>query len=100
MRLVAPAPRASAAKRSYPYASSSDVYVIGTSGASTRSRVRARQSRQAAVRIPWTSAFSAAARMTGPSASGSENGNPSSTRSAPPSAAASASSGVRGPHMR
>ena len=34
IRLVAPAERASAAKRSQPYASSSDEYVIGTSGTS------------------------------------------------------------------
>ena len=36
----------------------------------------------------------------GPSASGSENGKPSSTMSAPPSTAASASSGEPEPHMR
>ena len=49
------------------------------------------------MRIPWASAFSPAARITGPSASGSEKGKPSSTMSAPPSTAACASSGVSGP---
>src|SRR6266508_84450 len=98
---VAPAARASVAKRSQPYASSNAAYVIGTSGVSgTSSRVRARQSRQARVRIPSASARSAARRMTGPSASGSENGKPSSTRSAPPSTAAAANSGVVAPDMR
>ena len=44
--------------------------------------------------------LSPARRITGPSASGSENGKPSSITSAPPSTAASASSGVSGPHIR
>ena len=46
------------------------------------------------MRIPAASARSAARRITGPSASGSENGKPISTRSAPPATAAAASSGV------
>ena len=50
----------------------------------TRARVAARQSRHAFVRIPAASARSAARRITGPSASGSEKGKPISTRSAPP----------------
>ena len=45
------------------------------------------------MRIPCASARSAARRIVGPSASGSENGNPSSTTSAPPATAAAASSG-------
>ena len=95
MKLVAPAARASASKRSQPYASRIDAYVIGISGVSpTSARVAARHSRQAAVRMPAASAFSAAARMTGPSASGSEKGKPTSTMSAPPSTAAAASVGV------
>ena len=44
MRLVAPAAATSAANRSQPYASSSDAYVIGTSGVSP---TRARTSREA-----------------------------------------------------
>jgi hypothetical protein len=100
MRLVAPASRASAAKRSQPYASRIDAYVIGFNGTSTRARVARRTSRQAPVRIPCASARSPARRITGPSASGSENGNPSSSKSAPPSTAASASAGVSGPHIR
>ena len=99
--LVAPAVVASSAKRSQPYASRSDEYVIGTSGVSpTSARVCARTSRQARVRIPRASARSPARRMTGPSASGSENGKPSSTMSAPPSTAARASSGVSGSAIR
>ena len=99
--LVAPAARASAAKRSQPWASSSDEYVIGTSGVSGSSaRVAASTSRQAPVRMPRASARSAARRITGPSAKGSENGKPSSTRSAPPSTAACASAGVSGPDIR
>ena len=47
---------------------------MGTSGTSTRPRTAARHSRHAFVRIPCASAFSAARRITGPSASGSENG--------------------------
>jgi len=42
----------------------------------------------------------AARRITGPSASGSENGKPSSMMSAPPSTAAFASSGVSGSAIR
>ena len=49
-----------------------------------------------AVRIPRASARSDARWITGPSASGSENGKPSSTTSAPASTAARASSGVSG----
>ena len=52
------------------------------------------------VRIPCASARSPASRMTGPSASGSEKGKPISSRSAPPSTAAAASSGVSGPAIR
>ena len=48
------------------------------------------------MRMPSASARSAARRITGPSASGSENGKPTSTMSAPPSTAALASSGVAG----
>ena len=59
-----------------------------------------RQARPASVRIPAASARAAAARITGPSARGSENGKPSSTMSAPPATAASASSGVSAPDMR
>jgi hypothetical protein len=74
---------------------------MGTSGVSgRRSRVAASSSRQAPVRIPCARARSAARRITGPSASGSENGNPSSTMSAPPSTAACASSGTSGPAIR
>ena len=80
---------ASSAKRSQPYASRSDEYVIGISGSSARARACARgTSRHARVRIPRCSARSPARRITGPSASGSENGKPSSMMSAPPSAAA------------
>src|SRR4051794_7966668 len=50
--------------------------------------------------MPRASARSAARRITGPSASGSEKGKPSSTMSAPPSTAAAASSGVSGSDMR
>jgi len=67
---------------------------------STRARVEARHSRQASVRMPSASARSPASLITGPSASGSENGKPSSTMSAPPSTAASASSGVPAPHIK
>ena len=49
------------------------------------------------MRIPCASARSPARRITGPSASGSENGKPISTMSAPPSTAASASAGVSRP---
>ena len=60
MKLVAPAARASASKRSQPYASRIDAYVIVISGVSpTSARVAARHSRQAAVRMPAASAFSA-----------------------------------------
>ena len=97
---VAPAARASSAKRSQPYASSSDAYVIGTSGTPTSSPIARRYSRQACVRIPAASARSAARRITGPSASGSENGKPISIRSAPPASAARASSGVSDPAIR
>src|SRR5207249_4339439 len=77
IRLVAPAACASSAKRSQPYASRIDAYVIGTSGVSpTSARVRARHSRHARVRMPCASAFSPARRITGPSASGSETGEP------------------------
>ena len=101
MKLVAPAARASASKRSQPYASSSDAYVIGISGVSpTSARVAARHSRHSFVRMPAASAFSAAARITGPSASGSENGKPISTMSAPPATAAWASAGVSFPAIR
>ena len=58
------------------------------------------QSMHSAVRIPRASARSEAIRIVGPSASGSENGIPSSTRSAPPSTAASASAGVSGSQTR
>ncbi len=101
MRLVAPRSSASAAKRSQPYASRSAAYVIGTIGVSpTSERVSARQSRQRAVRIPRASARSEARWITGPSASGSEKGKPSSIRSAPASTAARASSGVSGSATR
>ena len=100
IRLAAPAPRASSANRSQPYASRIDEYVIGTSGTLTRARTAARHSRQGFVRIPAASARSAARRITGPSASGSENGNPISTRSAPPASAAAARSGVSAPAIR
>ncbi len=99
--LVPPAAARSSAKRSQPYASRSDEYVIGTSGASgTSSRVRASTSRHCRVRIPRASARSPARLITGPSASGSENGKPSSTMFAPPSTAARASSGVSGSAIR
>ena len=49
----------------------------------------ATSSRQCAVRTPAPSARSAAAWITGPSATGSLNGMPSSTMSAPPSTSAS-----------
>ena len=68
--------------------------------AQVRARVAARQSRHAFVRIPATRARSAARRITGPSASGSEKGKPISTRSAPPCSAAAASSGVSAPAIR
>ena len=61
----------------------------GRAATSTSDRVAARHSRQRRVRIPRASARSEAARITGPSASGSEKGKPSSIRSAPPSTAAS-----------
>ena len=101
MRLVAPAAAASAANRSQPYASRSD-------GIRHRDERRLGQqlacpastSRHARVRIPRASARSDARRITGPSASGSENGKPSSTMSAPPSTAACASSGVSGSAIR
>ena len=64
------------------------------------SRTSRRQSRQARVRMPRASARSPASRMTGPSASGSEKGNPISSRSAPPATAAAASPGVSGPAIR
>jgi tryptophan synthase alpha chain len=50
----------------------------------------------------WADARAAGATslITGPSASGSEKGKPSSSRSAPPSTAASASSGVSGRAIR
>ena len=73
---------------------------MGMIGVSTRSRISARHSRQASVRMPAASARSAARRITGPSASGSENGKPSSMMSAPPSTAASASAGVSAPDIR
>ena len=74
--------------------------VIGISGTSTRDRISARHSRHAPVRIPAARARSPARRMTGPSARGSEKGKPISSKSAPPSTAASASWGVSGPAMR
>ena len=99
--LVPPAACTSSAKRSHPYASSSEEYVIGISGVpGTSSCVCRSTSRHSRVRIPRASARSAARRMTGPSASGSENGKPSSTMSAPPSTAACASSGVSGSAIR
>ena len=64
-----------------------------TSSGRAACRRRARASRRgtrgtARVRIPRASARSAARWITGPSASGSENGKPSSMMSAPPSTAA------------
>ena len=101
IRLVAPRAEASAAKRSQPYASRIAAYVIGTIGVSlTSSRVAARQSRHVRVRMPRASARSEARWITGPSASGSEKGKPSSTMSAPASTATRASSGVSGSATR
>ena len=97
---VAPAARASLSRSSQPWASKSDEYVIGISGTSISARVSARHSRQRAIVIPSASARSAARRMTGPSASGSEKGNPSSITSAPDSTAMRASSGVSRPDIR
>ena len=100
--LAPPAAWTSAAKRSQPYASRMDAYVIGTSGVVGHELVRPREARRgtARVRMPRARARSAARRITGPSASGSENGKPSSTMSAPPSTAARASSGVSGSAIR
>ncbi len=72
----------------------------GRAGRRRAHRVAARHSRQRSVRIPAASARSAAARITGPSASGSEKGKPISIRSAPPSTALWASSGVSAPAIR
>ena len=76
MNELAPAARASASRRSQPYASKIDAYVIGMSGTSTTARVCASTSRHLPVRIPAASDRSPARRITGPSASGSENGKP------------------------
>ena len=73
---------------------------MGINGTETRARISASTSRQRAVRMPAASARSPARLITGPSASGSENGKPISITSAPASTAACASSGVSGIAIR
>ena len=83
-----------------------DIYDVGTVAEVMQvlnlpdGTVRVMLEGQARVRIPRASARSAASRITGPSASGSENGKPISTMSAPASTAARASSGVSGTAIR
>ncbi len=75
---------------------------MGTSGTPgpRRSRAAAITSRQRRVVMPAASAAWAARWIVGPSASGSENGMPTSIIVAPPRTAASAASGKPSPAIR
>src|SRR5437667_350292 len=76
-----PAAAASRTKRSSPKAMSGFKYVITTTGISSAAR-RIWSSTRGTV-MPWSSAAWVERWMVGPSASGSENGTPTSTKSAP-----------------
>src|SRR5947199_7803968 len=97
-----PAAAASRTKRSSPKASSGFRYVITTTGISRAAR-RIWSSTRGTV-IPWSSAVWIERWMVGPSARGSENGTPTSTKSAPAAAtsrrASRDSSGVGNPAVR
>src|SRR5882672_3236049 len=98
----APAAAASRTKRSSPKAMSGFRYVMTTTGISSAAR-RIWSSTRGTV-IPWSSAVWVERWMVGPSARGSENGTPTSTKSAPAAAtcrrASSDTSGVGNPAVR
>src|SRR5438552_4229905 len=81
-----PAACASSAKRSTPYAITGFTYVMITTGIASRAS-RTSVSTPATV-IPWSSAVWVDRWMVGPSARGSLNGTPTSTKSAPARSAA------------
>src|SRR6266550_3050316 len=81
-----PAACASSAKRSTPYAITGFTYVMITTGIASRAS-RTSVSTPATV-IPWSSAVWVDRWMVGPSARGSLNGTPTSTKSAPVRSAA------------
>src|SRR3989475_1726376 len=97
-----PISAASRTKRSSPKAMSGFKYVITTTGISSAAR-RIWSSTRGTV-MPWSSAAWVERWMVGPSASGSENGTPTSTKSAPAAAtsrrASSDVSGVGNPAVR
>src|SRR6266480_3226342 len=97
-----PAAAASRTKRSSPKASSGFRYVITTTGISRAAR-RIWSSTRGTV-IPWSSAAWIERWMVGPSARGSENGTPTSTKSAPAAATRRSASrdraGVGNPAVR
>src|SRR6266480_2763130 len=97
-----PAAAASRTKRSSPKAMSGFKYVITTTGISSAAR-RIWSSTRGTV-MPWSSAAWVERWMVGPSASGSENGTPTSMKSAPAAArsrrASRDNSGVGNPAVR
>src|SRR3989441_534900 len=97
-----PAAAASRTKRSSPKAMSGFKYVMTTTGISSAAR-RIRSSTPGTV-MPWSRAAWVERWMVGPSARGSENGTPTSTKSAPAAAtarrASSDSSAVGNPAVR
>src|SRR5882762_9532424 len=97
-----PAAAASRTKRSSPKAMSGFKYVMTTTGISSAAR-RIWSSTRGTV-IPWSSAVWVERWMVGPSARGSENGTPTSTKSAPAAAthrrASRDRSGVGNPAVR
>src|SRR5437870_982339 len=97
-----PAAAASRTKRSSPKAISGFKYVMTTTGISSAARWIWSSTRGTV--IPWSSAVWVERWMVGPSARGSENGTPTSTKSAPAAAttrnASSDWSGVGNPAVR
>jgi len=97
-----PAAAASRTKRSTPNARTGFRYVITITGTASAARWICSSTRAAV--IPWSRAACVERWIVGPSASGSENGIPTSTKSAPASAttrsASSDSAGVGNPAVR